>query len=347
MSDSGVCAVVVTFNRKNLLLECLESLRKQSISLDSIYVIDNASSDGTGELLLENGYIGKLSPMDHPRTWSKCYSIYNFVDCENIDLHYVRLAQNTGGAGGFYEGVKRAYEDGYDWLWLMDDDAEPVEDALEKLSKYFNAKNVAALASVVMAMDNKISPYHRKFADFNSLRNFYLTKIVDPELIEENEVLDIDDASFVGILINRRSIKEVGFPKKEFFIHNDDTEYCIRLRETGRILLIRDSTVYHKEFGTTNCTKKNFLGQTFNRLNYENYWISYYYMRNNICLLKKYRVPYPYFLVMLLGSWFVSVSAIILLDDHKLKRIRFVTSAYADGFKGNFDNKKPKEILYS
>jgi len=185
MSDSGVCAVVVTFNRKNLLLECLESLRKQSISLDSIYVIDNASSDGTGELLLENGYIGELSPMDHPRTWSKCYSIYNFVDGENIDLHYVRLAQNTGGAGGFYEGVKRAYEDGYDWLWLMDDDAKPVEDALEKLSKYFNAKNVAALASVVMVMDNKISPYHRKFADFNSLRNFYLTKIVDPELIEE------------------------------------------------------------------------------------------------------------------------------------------------------------------
>jgi len=57
MSDSGVCAVVVTFNRKNLLLECLESLRKQSISLDSIYVIDNASSDGTGELLLEMGIL--------------------------------------------------------------------------------------------------------------------------------------------------------------------------------------------------------------------------------------------------------------------------------------------------
>ncbi len=347
MSDSKICAVVVTFNRKDLLFECLESLRKQSRPLDGIYVIDNASSDGTGGLLLEKGYIGEVSPIDHPGTWSKCYSINNLVDGENIDLHYVRLGENTGGAGGFYEGVKRAYEDGYGWLWLMDDDAEPVEDALEKLSKYFSVKNVSALASVVRTVDNEISPHHRKFADFNSLHNFYLTKIIDPELIEENEFLDIDDASFVGILVNRKSIAEVGFPKKEFFIHNDDTEYCLRLRETGQILLIRDSIVYHKEFGITNCTTKNFLGQTINRLNYENYWISYYYMRNNIWLLKKYRRPHPYFWAMLLGSWFVSISAILLLDDNKLKRIKFVTSAYIDGFKGNFDNKKPKEILYS
>lgn len=343
MSNSGICAVVVTFNRKDLLIECLESLKNQSKPLESIYVIDNASSDGTGELLLEKGYIEGLPPVEHLETWSECYNIKN----SGIDLNYVRLSKNTGGAGGFHEGVKKAYEDGYDWLWLMDDDAEPAVDALEKLADYFDEEDVSALASVVKTVDNKIIPYHRKFFDFSSLCNFYLSKKIDPELVEKNEVLDIDDASFVGILVNRRSIAEVGFPKKEFFIHNDDTEYCIRLRKTGRILLISNSTIHHKEFGSTNYIKKSFLGRTFDRQKYENYWISYYYMRNNIWLLKKYRRPLAFFWIMLINSWFVSISAIILLDDNKYKRIRFVISAYVNGLKGNFDNEKPKKILYS
>ncbi|MEM1988368.1 MAG: glycosyltransferase [Candidatus Woesearchaeota archaeon] len=50
------CAIVVTFNRKDLLLKCLESLRNQTKSLDAIYIIDNASIDGTPELLKEDEY---------------------------------------------------------------------------------------------------------------------------------------------------------------------------------------------------------------------------------------------------------------------------------------------------
>ena len=87
---NSVAAVVVTFNRSRLLLECLASLLGQTQRLAKIIVIDNASSDGTQQALASHGYLA------HP------------------DIDYVRLPHNTGGAGGFHEGVKRGYEGGFD-----------------------------------------------------------------------------------------------------------------------------------------------------------------------------------------------------------------------------------------
>ena len=68
-----VCAVLVTFNRKTLLRTCLNSLLKQTRPIDQILIVDNASSDGTPELLRE----------------------------EFPQLPLLRLDRNTGGAGGF------------------------------------------------------------------------------------------------------------------------------------------------------------------------------------------------------------------------------------------------------
>ena len=109
-----VAAVLVTYNRKELLCECLDALLCQTTPIARIVLVDNASTDGTPELLAEKGYL------------------------ENAVCDYHRMAVNTGGAGGFYEGVKRAYEAGFDWLWLMDDDVEPVPNALKKMLSHAN-----------------------------------------------------------------------------------------------------------------------------------------------------------------------------------------------------------------
>ncbi len=131
-----VCAVVVTYNRKNLLIECLEALRKQTRPVQGIYLIDNASTDRTPNFLLEKGYIKELPPENLKEHWEKEFKIKNLTDGNSIKLYYVRMHENTGGAGGFHEGVKRTYEKGYDWLWLMDDDVEPEKKALEILLRF-------------------------------------------------------------------------------------------------------------------------------------------------------------------------------------------------------------------
>ena len=315
-----IAAVVVTYNRKGLLKECLDALLNQTRPLDSIILIDNASTDGTPEFLKEKGYL------DNPK------------------LDYVRLPENTGGAGGFHEGVKRGYEKGYDWLWLMDDDAEPKKDALEKLNKYFKIEDVSALACLKIGKNGQILQPHRGYFDFENIFKGIVSPFDEKKIKED--FIEIDHASFVGILVNKKAIQKVGYPKKEFFIHYDDVEYCIRLRQAGKILLVPDSVIVHKEATQSVGLTKSFMGRRSIRTPYNKLWLSYYGRRNLIWLGKQYSASKANFYLELCNNLIKSIIAILVYDDKKIKRISFIVNSYIDGLKDNFDNKKPKRILY-
>jgi len=217
-----ICGVVVTYNRKALLEECLTALLNQTRRLDEIIVIDNASTDGTEDL----------------------------VKAQFPGVTYVKLAKNTGGAGGFYKGMKLAFEKGHDWIWVMDDDSIAMADALEKLARrdLMDVEQVCAVASTVLdAQGNIYKPCRRLL---NGMR---LTKWIfeaDKHSVPVERYADahfeIDTASFVGLLVSRETIEKVGLPKKEFFIYWDDVEYSLRIRRIGRILTVPDSKIVHK-----------------------------------------------------------------------------------------------------
>ena len=103
--DASVVAVVVTWNRHDLLLEVLSALRSQTVPVSRVVVVDNASTDGTAETLRAQGE----------------------------DVVTVTARTNTGGAGGFAIGIRRALELGCDAVWLMDDDTVPEPEALAAL----------------------------------------------------------------------------------------------------------------------------------------------------------------------------------------------------------------------
>ena len=108
MTES-LAAVVVTYNRKALLVECLTALLNQTHCPDRIYVIDQNSTDGTEDLLRECGILS------------------------NRRVSYWKSSENTGGAGGFRSGIAKAYQAGYSWIWVMDDDAIPDPDACQEM----------------------------------------------------------------------------------------------------------------------------------------------------------------------------------------------------------------------
>jgi rhamnopyranosyl-N-acetylglucosaminyl-diphospho-decaprenol beta-1,3/1,4-galactofuranosyltransferase len=317
--NNAVAAVVVTFNRKKLLVECLDALLAQTHAVEKIIVIDNASMDGTTETLQEKGYL------------------------DNPVIEYVRLSENTGGAGGFHEGTKRAYEMGYEWIWLMDDDAEPYLNALETLSKHFEAVSLSALASVVKDSQG-ISLIHRGYINFDQVFPMFHKPLDLSSYTYKN--VEIDMASFVGILINRNSIEKVGFPKKEFFIHHDDVEYCIRLRQAGKILLITDSIMMHKDESKYSQTEINFMGKKFLKVPYKKFWLNYFGRRNLVWLGKKYARNKVVFYLSILRMYLKDFLEIVLFNDHKLGRTHCLIESYRDGLKGSFNNFKPKKILY-
>lgn len=335
-----VCAVVVTYNRKNLLLECLNALRKQTRPIEAIYLIDNFSNDGTAKLLLENGYIDKLPPQNLDEPWKLSLEYNNGLN--KIKVSYVRMNENTGGAGGFYEGVKRGYEKGYDWLWLMDDDAEPKENALELMMPIVKIKEVVGISNLKIGLDGKIQYGHKGWKNICRINSCVVKKISDKDLI--NDVLEIDFSSFVGLMVSKKAVQKVGFPKKKFFIHHDDVEYSFRLRTIGKIILIKDSVILHKDGAKSGGIYKKFLFKASLRKPFNSLWLSYYGMRNLIYLKKVECGFFVAFLTTLKVTLRSSIG-ILLFDDNKLKRIKFVINACLDGLNGNFDNERPKKIL--
>ncbi|MCE5215148.1 MAG: glycosyltransferase family 2 protein [Methanobacterium sp.] len=334
--NETVCAIVVTYNRKELLLECLDGLKRQDPPLDAIYLIDNASIDDTPRLLFNNGYIKELPPENLNENLEITSEILNLINEKEIKIHNVRMYENKGGAGGFYEGIKRAFQKGYNWLWLMDDDSEPRNDALEKLVKHFN-NEVYALACVVKNEEDIIN---------RNTRGYFNPKLVHPLNIPLNpeeyskEISEIEFASFVGLMINKKIVEQIGYPKKELFIYYDDIEYCIRLREKTKILLVCSSIILHKDAYINE--RKIKRGQ----INYNNLWISYYDIRNRVWIQNRYHKNKIYSYFSIIKLYLNSLVGIVLFGDNKFKRIHFTTEAYLDGLKGIFDNDKPKRILY-
>ena len=100
---NNIAAVVITYNRLDLLKEVLESVGRQTLKPAKIIVINNGSTDGTKEWLASQS-----------------------------DLHVI-VQENTGSSGGQYTGIKTAYDLGFDWIWTMDDDVIHTPHCLEKL----------------------------------------------------------------------------------------------------------------------------------------------------------------------------------------------------------------------
>jgi len=250
-----IAAVVVTYNRKQLLKECLDALLSQTRSLDSIILIDNASTDGTPEFLKENGYL------DNPK------------------IDYVRLPENTGGAGGFYEGVKRGYEKGYDWLWLMDDDGKPLKDTLELLLRAAKENNLKIINCVV------VSDLNEKTLSFGDKAFKNVKDLVKHPNFKNGIIINNIAGPFNGGLLNRKVIEIVGYPNKNYFIYGDEVDYFFRIKK-----FFKTGTYIKAIFLHPPCRLKKiqFLGKKFHIFGEKNLYLNFFYMRNLCILFRSY-----------------------------------------------------------
>ncbi|MCX9483691.1 glycosyltransferase, partial [Vibrio cholerae] len=236
IKKDSVCGVVVTFNRKELLKDCLKALIEQTRPLDAILIVDNASTDNTPQILLEMGYIQQLPPEKNSEPYkTEFMSKIKNLENESIKIIYIRMNENTGGAGGFHMGQKHAFELGYDWIWLMDDDGYPDPKALEKLMEYSTLDNVSALNCLVVSNKNEEKlafqmPYITRDGSITKFKNSKHTKNIN-ELYEYfgGELYEWGNF-FNGTMVRSSIISKVGNINKKMFIWGDEQDYFYRLR---------------------------------------------------------------------------------------------------------------------
>lgn len=207
-SEPKICtaAVVVTFNRLELLKQCVDALRVQTIPCD-ILIVDNASTDGTAE-------------------WAAA----------QMGISYRNTGSNLGGAGGFNYGMRWAVDAGYDYVWVMDDDTMPKPDALEKLLEADNILkgDYGWLSSVVLWTDGEI-------CRMNLQRRTPYTDIH----LTNDDCVPCAMASFVSLFLKAETIKKYGLPIKDFFIWSDDWEYTRRISMNQLCYVASNSIVVH------------------------------------------------------------------------------------------------------
>ena len=230
-----IAAIITTFNRKDCLIECLEAICWQTLSPDVIYIIDNNSSDGTMDLLVNKGYIYSIPGGDVKGDYVSTFKIKSHLTNCDILITYVYKSLNTGGAGGFYTGMKLAYDDGYEWLWMMDDDGVPVNDSLEQLYNTSVKYNMYFANALVISNDDKFSLSFNMESGKNNISDY-----------KDIDVLYGKINPFNGSFINRIVPEKIGFIKKEMFIWGDEREYYERaLKNQFRIGTIIKSIHYH------------------------------------------------------------------------------------------------------
>ena len=209
-----IISVVVTYNRFELLKVTIAHLKAIG-RLSAIVVVNNGSTDGTAEWLQEQTGLDVISQ------------------------------DNVGGSGGFYVGMKRAYDLGADWIWCMDDDVYPEPTCLDELLKHADADDIGILCPRRIREGKVFVNECRQINLANPFRPMHRGRLT-PDV---TTATDIEGMVFEGPLISRRVVERIGLPNKDLFLFYDDTDYSLRTVQAGlRVRYIPEAIIQKKLF---------------------------------------------------------------------------------------------------
>lgn len=232
--ERGVCAIVVTYNRCELLGRCLDHLENQSRPPDSILVVDNASTDGTADMLAARDGVEVL-----------------------------RLDRNLGGAGGFERGLRTAHPRGFEWLWLLDDDTLVDEGCLEALlaGAQRAPERASVLTSVVRWRDGSLHPMNSPWLRVTPRGRYALAAGAG--------VAPIRAATFVSTMVRHDAVDRHGWPPGHYFVWLDDIEYTARILASEQGYLVPESVAVHwtpRPYNTVTDARERFFFKVRNQL---------------------------------------------------------------------------------
>jgi GT2 family glycosyltransferase len=299
---------VTCCNAANIIGATLDAILQQTLALEEILIVDNASTDGTPELA------------------------YPAI------VTVVRNPLNLGPGGAVATGLEYARAQGYDWLWVLDDDSRPLPDALESLTRLVESGDPSI--GIVATSHNLINLGW-------ILRGRMLTAGGPrlPTLRQDRNFIDCDTVIWSGALINLAVVERVGLPRvgtlgvwDDLSFDYGDIEYTYRIRRAGyKILVHRDTVMDHRVgmgrharifgwnvYSTNHTAFRRYL--YFRNLVF--FWLKIYHRRN-----------WPLLLLWFSYRMSTILAGIILLESERGTKIKACLLGIRDGLRGRLDGR--------
>lgn len=299
--SASVAIVIVTHNRRAMLETALRACLAQPAR--RIFVVNNASSDGTREYLYS---LAVREPRISPR----------------------HLQENSGSAGGFSEGLRIAYEAGYEWFWLMDDDVEPLPGALETLlGSAEKSGGSCCIYPAKRCADGRLFDFEYKISR-RTLRRWRISSL---KALRPGDVVPSNSGNFEGAFLHRDIVEKIGLPDSRMFISWDDAFYGLKAAE-HMMCYYMNTVCLKKQFDKEKVciAGKGYLSSSlFSRCHFlRNYWevLRYLKTRQELSGFAYFRYAFEFF----------KAAMITMLIERNVQGLFHLYRYARDGWRGVF-----------
>lgn len=290
----SITAVIVTFNRKDLLQQALAALVGQTLPVSRLLIVDNASEDGTREMLAVEGWLARP------------------------EVSLLSLKENSGGAGGFAAGLRQAIDQGADWVWMMDDDAAPHPKALERLMQ---------VATDPGNIYGSLAVSRHETAWLTTVLDPPVGEVGRAEDVPK--LARVQMLPFLGFLVHRQLVERIGLPDAGFFIAADDLEYCVRGQRAGASIFVAGTS--YIEHPKSRPHTVHLLGQRLVYLSLPP-WKRYYDTRNRLLVARKHHGLK--LITQTIPGSLVRLFTVMMKEPHKSAQAYAFFAGFLDGLIG-------------
>ncbi len=306
MNNIGV--FICNYNGKEWVRRCIESLYRQTKKCFDIFVVDNASTDGSVESIKES---------------------YG----EKVGI--LKNSENIGGAGGFERGIQYGMRKGYNYIALLDNDIELDSFFFENALNYMESHNkVGLVGSKVMIMDEPefIQDFGCKL-DYEKYKEIQLF----PLLKDDENIPKIQECDYVptcAVMIRTRVLEKSGTMPEDNFIYYDDIELSQKIIRAGfQVVALGSAKVWHK-----GGFRKGAIS-TFPK---------YYFLRNRLHFFSKFikEEDIDRFVDVMLGEVFAQLFGYFIKNSVELfDTVNYAFYDYLNGIRGKAADNRIRKIV--
>jgi hypothetical protein len=289
MPSPLIYIVVVNWNLKDVTLDCLESLFQLKYPYFKVVVVDNASGDG--------------SPAEIAARFPQVEQIQN--------------SENLGSTAGYNQGFRWALQAGAAYVMLINNDTYIDPEALDHLLQAHTQEEVALSGPLIYYAD-----YPGKVWSAGAMRNPLTLELMNNHGRKQTftGITERDFLTSCALLFSRRALQEVGLMDGDYFIYQEENDYCLRVKRAGfKMLLVPQAKVWHRvslsSGGSESLT--------------ERYWMA----KNTMILFRKHARWWNWFFIVPWRGGSILKNTVRMILKRNWKGLRAFWRGLRDGIK--------------